>query len=364
MIYSRLFNRTIKISKVIILFICIIIGLLFSASIMVTMLGKVKSSFINHVYLNVSNSSMWDNFAVENIYFNPKTIIYVPIIENITSTISVIKVNDLRSFVGQEVLGFNNYYSDILVAGEGTDITNVPSESNVSMDEIKKGGNAVSTPSINSSSIPKKEVLLYYSHTRESFFSLLNISDNESDPLSTTTNISLLGNRLKSNLEKSGIGTVSDTTDVGNILLNRGLKYSDSYQVSREIVQNDKLKYSDLKYFIDIHRDSSGKQITTKEINGMKYAKICFIIGSENPHFEKNLAMAKVMNRYLDEHYLGVSRGIFQKGFNDGNGIYNQDVSPNAILIEIGGVDNTLDELNNAVDVLTEAFLFYYHQNN
>ena len=32
----------------------------------------------------------------------------------------------------------------------------------------------------------------------------------------------------------------------------------------------------------------------------------------------------------------------------------------NAMLIEVGGVDNTLDELYNTIDVLTEAFSKYY----
>ncbi len=31
----------------------------------------------------------------------------------------------------------------------------------------------------------------------------------------------------------------------------------------------------------------------------------------------------------------------FKKGFQTGNGVYNQDLSGQAILIEVGGVDNT-----------------------
>ena len=44
------------------------------------------------------------------------------------------------------------------------------------------------------------------------------------------------------------------------------------------------------------------------------------------------------------------------KGFQTGNGVYNQDLSGQAILIEVGGVDNTEEELNRSIDALAKAF--------
>ncbi len=63
--------------------------------------------------------------------------------------------------------------------------------------------------------------------------------------------------------------------------------------------------------------------------------------------------IARAINSYIDENYYGLSRGIFPKYKKDGDGVYNQDLSKNAMLIEVGGVDNTLDELYNTIDVLT-----------
>ena len=37
------------------------------------------------------------------------------------------------------------------------------------------------------------------------------------------------------------------------------------------------------------------------------------------------------------------------------NGIYNQDFSPNTLLIEIGGQYNSISEVNNTVEVLAEV---------
>jgi stage II sporulation protein P len=64
-----------------------------------------------------------------------------------------------------------------------------------------------------------------------------------------------------------------------------------------------------------------------------------------------------------ENRYYGLSRGIFPKYKKDGDGVYNQDLSKNAMLIEVGGIDNTLDELYNTIDVLTEAFSKYYWNN-
>ncbi len=69
------------------------------------------------------------------------------------------------------------------------------------------------------------------------------------------------------------------------------------------------------------------------------------------------------INSYLDEKYYGLSRGIFIKDRKSGNnGVYNQDLSPNALLIEMGGVDNTPEELYASVDALVEAFSHYYNE--
>ena len=39
--------------------------------------------------------------------------------------------------------------------------------------------------------------------------------------------------------------------------------------------------------------------------------------------------------------------------------IFNQDLSPRAILIELGGVDNNLEEINNTLKVLSEVLYEY-----
>ena len=49
-----------------------------------------------------------------------------------------------------------------------------------------------------------------------------------------------------------------------------------------EFLENKKNEYNSLEYFLDIHRDSVNGNITTTEINGVKYAKVMFVLGLEN----------------------------------------------------------------------------------
>ena len=54
-----------------------------------------------------------------------------------------------------------------------------------------------------------------------------------------------------------------------------------------------------------------------------------------------------------------LNRGILQKQGPKVNGVYNEDFSNRTILIEVGGENNTIDEVYNTVDVLSEVISEY-----
>ncbi len=83
----------------------------------------------------------------------------------------------------------------------------------------------------------------------------------------------------------------------------------------------------------------------------------------ENKNKQQNMELVKKINTALEQKYTGISRGIFPKYYYNGNGVYNQDLSSNSLLIEIGGVDNTMEELNNSVEALAEIISEQYWQN-
>jgi len=159
---------------------------------------------------------------------------------------------------------------------------------------------------------------------------------------------------LRENLNKEGISTIVEEANMSEILKQNNWNYSYSYQASRIVMEEKKKKYNSLKYFIDIHRDSIKKPYNTITIENKNYAKILFVIGKEHPNWNKNNELATNLNKILNTNYQGLSRGIIIKEGTNVNGIYNQDISPNCILIEVGGVDNTIEEVNNTMIVLSQ----------
>src|SRR5699024_4532895 len=99
---------------------------------------------------------------------------------------------------------------------------------------------------------------------------------------------------------------------------------------------------------------------TTMEMEGETYAKIMFVVGEEHDTYENNLALATQLNDLIEETYPDLSRGVITKGGSGNNGIYNQDVSENALTIEIGGVGNDMEELYRSADILAEIFSEFY----
>jgi stage II sporulation protein P len=59
----------------------------------------------------------------------------------------------------------------------------------------------------------------------------------------------------------------------------------------------------------------------------------------------------------MNELYPNLSKGIYKKGGPGVNGVYNQDFSPYTILIEIGGYENTTNEVLNTVLAFSKCFM-------
>lgn len=164
---------------------------------------------------------------------------------------------------------------------------------------------------------------------------------------------------LESYLNEYEIESVVETTSMSQILNANGLKYKDSYKASRILLEQSILNYPSLKYFIDLHRDSSIYEKTTCELNGQKYAKILFVIGLEHENSAQNKAFAETLNEKLKAINPCLSRGIIEKSGEGVDGIYNQDFNGNTLLLEIGGQYNEINEANNTLKVLASILYEY-----
>ena len=192
-------------------------------------------------------------------------------------------------------------------------------------------------------------VYIYNTHQTEGYQKSNNASYN------ITPSVLMASYILRESLNDLGIPTIVETNDITEILRVHNWKYKYSYQASKILLEDAIEKNSNLTYFIDLHRDSLNYDITTATIDGKDYAKILFVIGKDHDGYEENLELAEKINEKLKKFNPAITRGISLKGGSGVNGIYNQDISPNAILIELGGQYNNITEVNNTLEILAKA---------
>jgi len=187
---------------------------------------------------------------------------------------------------------------------------------------------------------------VYHTHATESYLSEISKTGAEqaftSDPLKSVVRV---GEMLVSELQgKYRIPCLHSRT----------IHDSDSrlgaYYRSEATVKAIQSKYPDCKILIDIHRDSQPYSLTGVTIRGKRYARLMIVIGTDNPQWVSNYGFARRIVEKLEEGYPGISRGIFYA-----SAVYNQKYSPQAILIEVGGVDNTFAECQNSMEALAWA---------
>ena len=200
-------------------------------------------------------------------------------------------------------------------------------------------------------------IYIYNTHDEETynmeFKNVYNISPN----------VKLASYILQEKLEDLSIPSIVETKSMHSILQEHNWNYSASYLASRILLEETK-QIPSLKYFIDLHRDSSKYEKTTLEYNNEKYAKVLFIIGTENENYYPNLTLAEKLNTILENKLPGISRGILKKEGPGVNGVYNQDFSPNSLLIELGGQDNDIIEVANTINILGETIYTYLKEQN
>jgi stage II sporulation protein P len=367
-----------KIISALLLFIVLV----FSISGLLTSLKpqyRIMSSSVNSATSDVNGKLLYQFMAWENHHFlkvdedlssSPKL---TSLLFQLTSNINL---DDPRSLLGRELPGFYQFDGKILVAGEGTNYTNMPIESAPPL-EIMLAEREASLKNLEGLEKPTEEnkpitpgqttgdrtpVYVYFTHNRETYLPYLEGVTDPDSAYHSQINVTKIGDQLKSSLEERGVGTYIDKTDIQGRLNQKGLLYGSSYQESRSVVQTAMASNRDLQYIIDIHRDSQRKDKTTVSLQGKSYARLAFVIGGKNPNYEKNAKLANELHELLQKKYKGLSRGVMVKSDPGSNSIYNQNLSENALLIEFGGVDNTFEELNRSADALADVFSEYFWQ--
>jgi stage II sporulation protein P len=343
-------------------------------SVIVNLNIKYQSEHIQKVLEGIDSVDLFTHFLrAENHYFyqpeqNEKDLFSMGHISKLSfQLLTNVVPDDARTFLGRELPGLSLYDTEIALAGEGTTLATLPHESSPPIDvllkerevaEEKLNESNTNPPSAAENVVKEKKVFVYQTHSWESYLPLLKDAKVPNDAISNDkrVNVIALGNRLSNNLIQKGIGVLHDQTNMTMKLNERNWRTTKSYGLSGEIVQATAAQNKSLDYYIDIHRDSQRRAITTKSINGKNYARLLFVIGKGNANYQQNQEFAKKLHKEIESKYPGISRGVFLKKKSMGNGVYNQTISNRAILLEVGGVDNTQDELQRSIDVFSEVF--------
>lgn len=193
-------------------------------------------------------------------------------------------------------------------------------------------------------------ILIYNTHDTEKYF------DNRFNNYNITPDVKLASNILEEKLNDLGISTYVIRTSIPKILKENNWTYAQSYQASRSLVE-PLIKDNQYNLIIDLHRDSSDLSKTFLEYKNKPYAKILMVIGTDNTNYKENLNLSTKLNNILEQKIPGISRGITQKGGENVNGVYNQDLSSNLLIIEVGGQYNKIEDINNTIEILSEAIL-------
>ncbi|MGI6658430.1 MAG: stage II sporulation protein P [Dethiobacteraceae bacterium] len=114
-------------------------------------------------------------------------------------------------------------------------------------------------------------------------------------------------------------------------------------------------KYPETVLVVDLHRDGVAKKITTTELNGQAAARVLFVVGSRHEKWRENMSKAEFLHNALEKMAPGISRGIRERPL-----VYNQDVHPGCLLIELGGYQNSLEEARRTLPLLAEALALLY----
>ncbi|WCN38720.1 stage II sporulation protein P [Aneurinibacillus uraniidurans] len=343
----------------------ILLGMLF-----VSQAGRgLSSQHVGKIAVGMSNGWMLQTLRYELPYFQPN----VPEGESVNiptlmfRLVTSINPDDPRTLLGYELPGFSLFDTEVLVSEKTVALSDLPFESSPPPEalrdesEVEKKTTPVPLQDTMLSTKGKKVMFLYNTHNRESWVSEVPKAREQNDPnlaMDAKTNVTLISKRMAKTLEQDGIGSTVGLRDFTGILNQRSASYSLSYAESLKMVKSVMAQDRNLNYFIDIHRDSLPRKSTTTTINGKSYAQAFFVIGMRNPNWEKNQQFALKVHNVIEKKYPGLSKGIFGK--KGGNGEYNQSVSPNSILIEVGGPDNTVEECYRTADILAEAIAEVY----
>lgn len=196
-------------------------------------------------------------------------------------------------------------------------------------------------------------VLIVHSHATESYENTEGYEESARyRTLDTRHNMISVGQHLTQLLEANGIRVIHDTS------LHDYPSYTDSYEQSRASVKAYLEQYPSIRLVLDLHRDSvenaAGQQLSYAVGDT---AQLMLVVGTnasglDHPNWYENLALAVKLHAQLEKQLPGICRPISFRSQR-----FNQDLSPGALLVEVGAAGNTRQQALHAAEQLAQAVI-------
>lgn len=189
----------------------------------------------------------------------------------------------------------------------------------------------------------RPRVLILHTHATESY---------EGVPYWRTEdgaqNMLAIGDRVAQLLEGRGIPTVHSGA------LHDYPSYNGSYTRARQTIREMLDAYPSIRLVLDLHRDASdapgGQMRTQAQVNGQPAAQLMLVMGCNHEDYAENVSLALKLHAQLEHQAPGIMRPLQLRPSR-----FNQDLSPGALLVEVGAAGNTQAEAMAAAEQLAWA---------
>lgn len=250
-------------------------------------------------------------------------------------------VNNELSFLKDDKLKFSNVDVEDHAQVVQNIVINPFKINDGSINKMDEAVDIIGDPLDNS----KMRILIYHTHTNEAYV------EGNTGLESTVAGV---GDVLTAELEKLGFTVIHDKTvhDVAD--------YNNAYYASRETLSKYLNSYGDFDLIIDLHRDAvPNKANITDVIDEKSIAKLMFVTTEQNPRYQAQLEKIESMVAIANEQYPQLFRKKYIYPYLSGVAYYSQDLSDNAVLIEVGANSNSLQEAKNSMEYLSKVIAQY-----
>ncbi len=182
----------------------------------------------------------------------------------------------------------------------------------------------------------EKRIAMYSTHSDESY-----VPDDGAASKWQNAGIYDVGDSLKAALEARGIDTVYSKE---TFLPHDADAYTRSRRTAEELLKQNP------DALLDIHRDAVPAEQYETEVDGRDISKVRLFVGRTNQNAAENRAFARQIKAEADREYPGLIKDIFI-----GKGNYNQDLSPNSLLLEFGTHEIDKEKAKEATGYIAEV---------